>query len=390
MLARDGNSVPGRAEIVTCTLVVILVTLDRPGSHAPAAWCVASVSPTPTRATPRCAVRGEAMISAGIARLDAFASRRAADRVYRLRDAMSIRSPALQSEDEWCARSAAPAVGRRRRAARGVSGEDRRAHGAARPAGSVNDRSIRTCSSIRPLQLRSEDRRSGHTYRLANLERTRSSAFQLEYVFESDRTVGKFPETLPRTTVWPRARRNPAARLGAGSLGLLSRPSSTAGWRPFPTMVPAFVAHDGVFDEAASHTRGRCGSRHENTPQSVRAGSPGMMLLLVIECCLDARPWCRMSAARVADDGPFPGDAAAQKCLTTSWRRSTRAIWRRFEQTFNFPSGRARVEHDSWDLEPLITQARDASSAAAPQGGGRPFGGRRRHPLGPRKGHLDR
>ncbi len=100
LLASDGTPFPGRAEIVTCTLVVILVTLIGQGvTLLPLVRRLGLSDADPSDAEVRRA--REAMISAGIARLDAFCSEESCPiAVYRLRDAMSDSLAALQSEDE--------------------------------------------------------------------------------------------------------------------------------------------------------------------------------------------------------------------------------------------------------------------------------------------------
>jgi len=97
---RDGTPFPGRAEIVACTLVVILMTLVGQGvTLQPLVRRLGLSDSDPTEAEVRRA--REAMLSAGIARLDAFCSEeRCPIAVYRLRDAMSDQLASLQAEDD--------------------------------------------------------------------------------------------------------------------------------------------------------------------------------------------------------------------------------------------------------------------------------------------------
>jgi CPA1 family monovalent cation:H+ antiporter len=95
----DGTPFPGHAEIVACTLVVILVTLIGQGVTLPPLVRRLGLSEAePSDVEVRRA--REAMLSAGIARLDAFCSEESCPiAVYRLRDAMSDQLGSLQSED---------------------------------------------------------------------------------------------------------------------------------------------------------------------------------------------------------------------------------------------------------------------------------------------------
>jgi CPA1 family monovalent cation:H+ antiporter len=98
-LLRDGTPFPGRDEIVACTLVVILVTLIGQGATLLplVRWLGISDAET-TEAEVRRA--REAMLSAGIARLDSFCSEQSCPiAVYRLREAMTDRLDSLRSED---------------------------------------------------------------------------------------------------------------------------------------------------------------------------------------------------------------------------------------------------------------------------------------------------
>jgi CPA1 family monovalent cation:H+ antiporter len=95
----NGTPFPGRAEIVACTLVVILVTLIGQGvTLHPLVRRLGLSDADPTEAEVRRA--REAMLSAGIARLDAFCSQESCPiAVYRLRDSMSDQLASLQAED---------------------------------------------------------------------------------------------------------------------------------------------------------------------------------------------------------------------------------------------------------------------------------------------------
>ena len=106
MQLRDGTPFPGRPEIIACTLVVIVVTLIGQGlTLAPLVRRLGVSDADPTDLEVRRA--REAMLSAGIARLDAYCTEESCPiAIYRLRDAMSDQLASLQSEDET-ARSAA-------------------------------------------------------------------------------------------------------------------------------------------------------------------------------------------------------------------------------------------------------------------------------------------
>jgi monovalent cation/hydrogen antiporter len=99
MALRDGTAFPGRAEIIACTLVVILVTLLGQGvTLLPLVRRLGLSDADPTD-TEMLRAR-EAMLSAGIARLDAFCSEQSCPiAVYRLRDAMSDQLASIQAED---------------------------------------------------------------------------------------------------------------------------------------------------------------------------------------------------------------------------------------------------------------------------------------------------
>ena len=96
----DGRPFPGRDEIIACTLVVILVTLVGQGmTLLPLVRRLGLSDADPSEAEVRRA--REAMLSAGIARLDAFCSDKSCPiAVYRLRDGMSDQLASLQAEDE--------------------------------------------------------------------------------------------------------------------------------------------------------------------------------------------------------------------------------------------------------------------------------------------------
>jgi len=95
----DGRPFPGRAEIIACTLAVILVTLIGQGlTLQPLVRRLGLSDADPTEIEVRRA--REAMLSAGIARLDAFCSEESCPiAVYRLRDAMSDQLASLRDED---------------------------------------------------------------------------------------------------------------------------------------------------------------------------------------------------------------------------------------------------------------------------------------------------
>src|SRR5262249_1677580 len=97
---------PGRDEIIACTLVVILVTLIGQGvTLLPLVRLLDLSDADPTEAEVRPA--RQAILSAGIARLDAFCSENNCPiAVHRLREAMTDQLAALESEDA-VARSAA-------------------------------------------------------------------------------------------------------------------------------------------------------------------------------------------------------------------------------------------------------------------------------------------
>jgi CPA1 family monovalent cation:H+ antiporter len=99
VVLRDGTPFPGREEIIACTLVVILVTLIGQGTTLlPLVRRLGLSDADPTDADVRRA--REAMLAAGIQRLDAFCSQQSCPiAVYRLREAMTDELASLQSED---------------------------------------------------------------------------------------------------------------------------------------------------------------------------------------------------------------------------------------------------------------------------------------------------
>jgi len=100
LVLRDGTPFPGRPEIIACTLVVILVTLIGQGvTLVPLVRWLGLSDVDLTESEVRRA--REAMLSAGIKRLDAFCSQESCPiAVYRLRDGMSDQLASLQAEDE--------------------------------------------------------------------------------------------------------------------------------------------------------------------------------------------------------------------------------------------------------------------------------------------------
>lgn len=99
MTLGDGSPFPGRAEIIACTLMVILVTLLGQGvTLLPLVRALGLSDADPTDAEVRRA--REAMLVAGIARLDEFCSERSCPiAVHRLRDSMIDQLEFLRSED---------------------------------------------------------------------------------------------------------------------------------------------------------------------------------------------------------------------------------------------------------------------------------------------------
>jgi CPA1 family monovalent cation:H+ antiporter len=100
VLLRDGTPFPGRPEIIACTLVVIVVTLIGQGlTLGPLVRGLGVSDADPTDLEVRRA--REAMLAAGIARLDAYCTEESCPiAIYRLRDAMSDQLISLQAEDE--------------------------------------------------------------------------------------------------------------------------------------------------------------------------------------------------------------------------------------------------------------------------------------------------
>ncbi|HET9887843.1 MAG TPA: Na+/H+ antiporter [bacterium] len=98
-LLPNGDPFPGRAEIIACTLVVILVTLIGQGiTLLPLVRMLGLSDADPTEVEVRRA--REAMLSAGIARLDAFCTEESCPiAVYRLRDVMADQLSSLEAED---------------------------------------------------------------------------------------------------------------------------------------------------------------------------------------------------------------------------------------------------------------------------------------------------
>ena len=136
----DGTPFPGRPHIIACTLVVILVTLVGQGmTLLPLVRRLGLSDTNPTEAEVRRA--REAILSAGIARLDAFCSEESCPiAVYRLRDAMSDHLASLRDED---AEARALALGRlevTRAVRRAVYQAQADALLALRDQGAVNDR----------------------------------------------------------------------------------------------------------------------------------------------------------------------------------------------------------------------------------------------------------
>ncbi len=95
----DGTPFPGRAEIIACSLVVILVTLVGQGvTLLPLVRWLGLSDVDPSDAEVRRA--RETMLAAGIERLDAYCTEESCPlAVYRLRDAMSDQLESLQADD---------------------------------------------------------------------------------------------------------------------------------------------------------------------------------------------------------------------------------------------------------------------------------------------------
>lgn len=136
----DGTPFPGREQIVACTLVVILVTLVGQGlTLAPLVRRLGVSNVDPSEAEVRAA--REAMLAAGIARLDAYCTEESCPiAVYRLRDSMTDQLAALKDEDaterDRAARRLAVADDVRREVYRAQAAELLRL----RDAGALNDR----------------------------------------------------------------------------------------------------------------------------------------------------------------------------------------------------------------------------------------------------------
>jgi monovalent cation/hydrogen antiporter len=147
MALADGRPFPGRAEIVDCTLVVILVTLVGQGmTLLPLVRRLGLSDADLTDAEVRRAK--ETMLAAGITRLDAFCSDTSCPiAVYRLRDGMSDQLAALQAED-----ALAQAQAQQRLA---VAGEVRRAvyHAQTDALLSLRDRGVVNDRVHQELQL---------------------------------------------------------------------------------------------------------------------------------------------------------------------------------------------------------------------------------------------
>jgi CPA1 family monovalent cation:H+ antiporter len=100
VVLRDGTPFPGRAEIVACTLVVIVVTLI--GQGATLLPLVRRLGLSDADPTDTEVLRArEAMLAAGIERLDGFCSEKSCPlAVHRLREAMAEELAALHAEIE--------------------------------------------------------------------------------------------------------------------------------------------------------------------------------------------------------------------------------------------------------------------------------------------------
>jgi len=99
VLLLQGRAFPGRAEIIACTLVVILVTLI--GQGVTLLPLVRRLGLSDVESSDEEVHRArEVMLEAGITRLDAFCSEESCPiAVYRLRDAMSDQLASLKAED---------------------------------------------------------------------------------------------------------------------------------------------------------------------------------------------------------------------------------------------------------------------------------------------------
>jgi len=95
----DGSDFPGRSAIVACTLAVILITLLGQGLTLPLAVRWLGLKEDDTTETDLRRAR-EALLRAGIARLDAFCSEESCPiAVYRLRDGLADQLAELKAED---------------------------------------------------------------------------------------------------------------------------------------------------------------------------------------------------------------------------------------------------------------------------------------------------
>ncbi len=144
----DGSAFPGRVALVACTLVVILVTLLGQGLTLPALVRVLGLKQDEATEADLRRAR-EALLQAGIARLDAFCSEESCPiAVYRFRDAMTDQLAELKAEDD----------AERRRATRrlAVSREVRRA--------------VHDAQSAELLRLRDAERINDLTHQALQLE----------------------------------------------------------------------------------------------------------------------------------------------------------------------------------------------------------------------------
>jgi CPA1 family monovalent cation:H+ antiporter len=136
----DNTPFPGRPEIVACTLVVILVTLIGQGVTLVPLVRWLGLSDTDLSADEVRRAR-EAMLSAGIARLDAFCSQESCPiAVYRLRDGMSDQLASLQAEDEMVRAKARQRLAVAEDVRHAVYEAQTKALLALRDKGTVNDR----------------------------------------------------------------------------------------------------------------------------------------------------------------------------------------------------------------------------------------------------------
>jgi CPA1 family monovalent cation:H+ antiporter len=139
-LLGDGAPFPGRAEIVACTLIVILVTLIGQGmTLLPLVRRLGLSDADPTELEVRLA--REAMLSAGITRLDAFCSEESCPiAVYRLREAMTDQLAVLQAQDEVARSDALRRLAVAEEVRRAVYAAETGALLALRDRGAINDR----------------------------------------------------------------------------------------------------------------------------------------------------------------------------------------------------------------------------------------------------------